>query len=78
MSGTNDLMTIGQIADELGMTLRRVGYLIDREKIKPVWRVGIIRLFDSSAFLKIKTASEEMDAKRARSAEREQSRLAVA
>jgi hypothetical protein len=43
-----DLSTIGQIADRLAEPPSRVSYIISKYRMKPVHRVGIIRLFDES------------------------------
>ena len=40
-----DLLTIGQIAERFGEPSARVSYIVGKFKIKPVRRVGIIRLF---------------------------------
>ena len=40
-----ELFTIGQIADRLEEPVPRIGYIIAKHRIKPVSRVGIIRLF---------------------------------
>lgn len=37
--------TVGQIADQLGQPPSRVAYLIAKHRLKPIGRVGIIRLF---------------------------------
>ncbi len=39
------VLTVGQIADRLGQSPSRVAYLIAKHRLKPVGRVGIIRLF---------------------------------
>lgn len=40
-----ELSTIGQIADRLQEPPARVSYIISKFRLKPVQRVGIIRLF---------------------------------
>jgi hypothetical protein len=40
------LLTIGQISDRLDEPPARVAYIISKYRLKPVQRVGIIRLFD--------------------------------
>ena len=40
-----ELSTVGQIADRLGEPPSRVAYIISKYRLKPVERVGIIRLF---------------------------------
>lgn len=42
---TDELSTIGQIADRLEEPPARVAYIISKYRLKPVRRVGIIRLF---------------------------------
>lgn len=42
---TEELFTIGQIADKLQEPPARVAYLVSKYRLKPVQRVGIIRLF---------------------------------
>ena len=44
MVNTN-LLTASQIADQLGEPPQRVAYIIRKHRLKPVQRVGIIRLF---------------------------------
>lgn len=39
------VLTLGQIADELGQPPSRVNYVVSKYRLKPVARVGIIRLF---------------------------------
>lgn len=43
-----NLFTVTQIADRLDEKNHRVNYTIAKLKLKPVSRVGIIRLFDLS------------------------------
>ena len=40
-----NLLTISQIADQLGEPPQRVDYIIRKHRLKPQDRVGIIRLF---------------------------------
>ncbi len=40
-----ELWTIGQIADRLEEPPARVAYIVAKHRLKPVDRVGIIRLF---------------------------------
>lgn len=44
MSGI-ELLTASQIAERFGETPQRVTYIIRKYRIKPVTRIGIIRLF---------------------------------
>ncbi len=50
----SNLLTVTQIADVLGEPPQRVGYIIRKFRIKPVQRVGIIRLFDDRQVKAIK------------------------
>ena len=50
----SDLFTTGQIADMLREPPTRVEYIIRRHHIKPVDRVGIIRLFNEVQVAAIK------------------------
>ena len=43
-----NLLTVGQIADVLKEPPARVSYIISKCRIKPVQRVGIIRLFNET------------------------------
>jgi len=42
----SNLLTVSQIADQLCEPPQRVAYIIRKHRIKPVERIGIIRLFD--------------------------------
>ena len=44
---SNEYFTIGVIADLLEEPVSRVAYIIQKYRIKPISRVGIIRLFSS-------------------------------
>ena len=46
MTDTTNLFTASQIADRLGEPPQRITYVIRKHRLKPVQRVGIIRLFD--------------------------------
>ena len=47
MTPEQHLFTVGQIADQLTEPVSRVAYIIQKYRIRPVSRVGIIRLFSS-------------------------------
>ena len=49
-----ELLTIGQIADRLREPPARVAYVVSKYRLKPVSRVGIIRLFDEEQVKVIK------------------------
>ncbi len=53
MVNTN-LLTSSQIADRLGEPPQRVAYIIRKFRLKPVERIGIIRLFDEEQVEAIK------------------------
>ncbi len=44
----SELLTIGQIADRLEEPPARVAYIISKHRLKPISRVGIIRLFSET------------------------------
>ncbi len=50
----NELFTIGQIADKLKEPPARVAYIVSKYRLKPVSRVGIIRLFSKEQVKAIK------------------------
>ena len=49
-----DAKTVSQIADQLGEPPQRVDYIIRKYRIKPVARIGIIRLFSHEQIEAIK------------------------
>lgn len=50
------LLTVGEIAKEIGEPLYRVKYAIDAYRIEPIQRAGIIRLFSREDIPRIKSA----------------------
>ena len=50
----SELSTIGQISDLLKEPPSRVAYIVSKYRIKPISRVGIIRLFDEEQINVIK------------------------
>ena len=60
----SQLLTVGQIADDLNRPSTRVAYAIDKLRIKPVRRVGIIRLFGADAIDQIRSGVMEIEAKK--------------
>jgi hypothetical protein len=64
------LLTVGTIADELGLSLARVQYILAaRRHIRPVARAGALRLFDEKALAQIRYESNRIDARRHRNTE---------
>jgi hypothetical protein len=53
MTNRND-RTATEIADELGEPPSRVNYIIQKHRLKPASRIGIIRLFDERQIEAIK------------------------
>ena len=49
-----NLLTVGQIADVLKEPPARIAYIISKYRLKPVQRIGIIRLFDEEQVKAIK------------------------
>ena len=43
------LLTVGQIAKQLGVDTHRVAYVIRSRRIQPCGRAGIFRVFDEAA-----------------------------
>lgn len=58
------VLTVGQIADQLGQPPSRVAYLIAKHRIKPVGRVGIIRLFSEQQIEAIRRSLQELQSRR--------------
>ena len=56
----SNLYTTGQIAEILKERPMRIEYIIRREGLKPVDRVGLIRLFSEAQLLAIKEAIYNM------------------
>ena len=48
------LSTVGQIADVLEEPPARIAYIISKYRLKPVQRIGIIRLFDEEQIKVVK------------------------
>jgi len=48
------LLTVGQIADQLSEPPARIAYIVSKYRLKPVQRIGIIRLFDEGQIKVIK------------------------
>ena len=46
MKINSELYTIGNLADYLDEPTSRIAYVISKHKLKPVTRIGIIRLFN--------------------------------
>jgi len=49
-----EFLTIGQIADHLEEPPARVAYIVSKYRLKPVQRIGIIRLFSEEQVKAIK------------------------
>lgn len=60
-----NLLTPGRIADELGVSLSRVVYVLStRRHISPAARAGTFRLYDREAVAKIRHELNAIDARR--------------
>ena len=57
-------MTLGQIAQRLGIPNHRAKYVIERFQIKPTDRIGILRVWDEDAFQSIKKNLIRLNGKR--------------
>jgi len=62
---TVQLLTIGRIAEILGVPVHRVGYVLQtRPHICPSARAGVVRLFDNRALAQIRHELTAIDARR--------------
>jgi hypothetical protein len=59
-----NLLTVGQIADVLKEPPARIAYIISKYRLKPVKRIGIIRLFDEEQIKAIKQGLYEIQIRR--------------
>lgn len=60
------LLTPGRMADELGVPLPRVLYVLaTRPHVRPAARAGTIRLFDREALARVRHELNAIDARRA-------------
>ena len=50
-----------EVGIELGAPLSRVLYILQKRRIKPIGRAGILRLYDRSAVETVREALREMD-----------------
>ncbi len=63
------LLTPGRIADDLGVSLPRVLYILaTRRHIQPAARAGTLRLYNRAAVAQIRHELNAMDARRSRQA----------
>lgn len=62
-NGTPQLRTPGVIADELGVPLSRVLYVLQKRShdIKPIGRAGVLRLYDRAAVDTVRNELRAMD-----------------
>jgi predicted transcriptional regulator len=51
-------LTVGEIAKQINYPIHRVAYIIRTRRIKPVRKVGILRVFSTKAVNQIKTELE--------------------
>jgi hypothetical protein len=59
------LLTPGRIADQLGVSLQRILYVLStRRHIAPVARAGVLRLFNQQAVAMIRHELNAIDARR--------------
>lgn len=52
----SELKTVGDIAREEGVPAHRVAYAIETYRIEPTQRAGILRLYDESKIVAIRSA----------------------
>ena len=61
-----DLLTASQIAEQLNEPPQRITYIIRKYRLKPVERVGIIRLFEEKQIKAIKQGLYGIQIRRAK------------
>ena len=63
MADIPQLRTPGVIADELGVPLTRVLYVLRKRShdIKPIGRAGVLRLYDRTAVAMVRSELQKMD-----------------
>ena len=64
--GYPNFLTASQIADRFGEPPQRVTYIIRKYRLKPVQRVGIIRLFNEEQVTAIKQGLYGIQVRRSR------------
>ena len=63
---TVQLLTLGRIAEILGVSVVRVGYILrTRPHIRPSARAGNVRLYDARALASVRHELHAIDARRA-------------
>lgn len=60
MNDTSPLMTVGRVAEHLGVPLHRVEYAIVSRQVRPAGRAGNLRLFDAEGVRQIAEALESV------------------
>lgn len=60
-----ELKTVSQIADDLDEPPQRVGYIINKLRLKPHQRIGIIRLFTPQQAALVKQGLYNMQVRKA-------------
>lgn len=56
VSADRRLLTLGQLAQQLGVSIHRVKYAIESYRIEPVTRIGIMRVWSEDDLPRIKSA----------------------
>jgi len=65
-----NLRTVGRVADELGVSISRVAYVLKtRSHIEPSARAGGLRLFDREAVEQIRDELDDIEVRRNRKAQ---------
>ena len=63
-TAVESLLTIGQLAQQLGQPTHRVTYIINSRGIEPVRRAGVIRLFDAGVLDRVQGEMDLIAARR--------------
>ena len=66
MTQKQELYTVGEISEQLGEPVPRVAYIIQKYRLKPVERVGIIRRFNTKQIEVIKKGLYDIQIRRSR------------
>lgn len=65
----SEVLTLGQIAVRLETSTHKVKYAVERYRIRPIGRVGILRVWSAASLPAVRNALEEIAAKRRKTVE---------
>lgn len=65
MTAISDVVTPGEIAKALGVAIHRVRHILEtRDQIKPMRRIGIVRVYPTTAIDDVRRELDVIDRKR--------------